>query len=147
MVPCTSIDPISVLGFVAAVVQLIDVTSKAVNYFNDVKNAPKDRAKLAREATYLLSLLTELRYRMEETTSTDPWFTGLRSLGGEGGPLMELKSALEVIADKLIPTTSSVNLGRVVLCWSLDKKEIAAILSKIKRLKTLVGLALQEDHL
>lgn len=77
-------DPITVVGFVAAVAQLIDVTSKVVNYFNDVKNAPKERAKVAREATGLLALLTDLRYRLEDTTSTDSWFTGLRSLGGEG---------------------------------------------------------------
>lgn len=62
-------DPVTVVGFLAAVVQLIDVTSKVVNYFNDVKDAPKDRAKLAREAANLLPLFTELRYRVEETKS------------------------------------------------------------------------------
>ena len=134
------------VGFLAAVVQIIDVTSKAVGYFNDVKDAPKDRAKLAREATNLLPLFTELRYRMEETNSTDPWITGLKSLGGEGGPLMEFKSAMEDIANKLAPATRVVNIGRA-LRWTLDKKEIAAILSKIERLKTLIGLALQKDHL
>ena len=80
-----------VVSFVAAVTQLIDLTSKAVSYFNDAKDAPKERAKLAREAASLLVLFTDLKYRMEETNSTDPWSTGLRSLGGEGGPLMELK--------------------------------------------------------
>lgn len=94
-------DPITVVGFLAAVVQLIDITSKVVNHFNGVKNAPKDRAKLAREATGLLLLFTDLRCRVEEvTTSTDSWFTGLRSLGKEGGPLMEFKNAMEDIADK-----------------------------------------------
>ena len=133
-------DPITAVGFVAAVVQLIDVTSKVVNYFNDVKDAPKDRAKLAREAAGLLVLFTDLRYRVEEIESTDPWFTGLRSLGG---PLTEFKSAMEDMADKLAPATS---LKRV-LRWTLDKKDIDAILSKIERLKTLVILALQKDHL
>ena len=140
-------EPISVASFLAVVVQLIDVTSKVVNYFNDVKDAPKDRAKLAREAAGLLLLFTDLRCRVEETTSTDPWFTGLRSLGGEEGPaLIGFKCALEDIANKLAPATSIVNLRRV-LSWTLDKKEIDAILSKIERLKTLIGLALQKDHL
>ena len=139
-------DPITVAGFLAAVVQLIDVTSKVVNYFNGVKNAPKDRARLAREVTGLLLLFTDLRCRVEEvTTSTDSWFTGLRSLGEERGPLMEFKNAMEDIADKLAPATT-MNLGRA-LRWTLDKKEIDAILSKIERLKALVGLALQKDHL
>ena len=135
-----------VAGFVAAVVQLIDVTSNLIIYFNDVKDAPKDRAKLAREASGLLALLTDLRYRVEDTSSTDPWFPGLRSLGGEGGPLMEFKSALEHIADKLAPASNVVNVMRVFR-WTLEKKEIDTILSKIERLKTLIGLALQKDHL
>ena len=134
-------DPITAaVGFVAAVVQLIEVTSKVVNYFNDVKDAPKDRAKLAREAAGLLVLFIDLRYRAEETDSTDPWFTGLHSLRG---PLREFKSAMENIADQLAPVP---NLKRV-LRWTLEKKEIDAILWKLERLKTLVVLALQQDHL
>ena len=134
------------VGFVAAVAQLIDVTSKVVNYFNDVKDAPKDRAKLAREAAGLLLLFTDLRFRVEETTSTDPWFIGLRSLRGEGGPLMEFKGAILDVALKLAPSTGVMNLKRVIR-WPFDKKEIDTILLKIERLKTLVGLALQKDHL
>ena len=135
-----------VVAFVATVVQLIDVTSKFIIYFNDVKDAPKDRAKLAREASGLLALLTDLRYRVEDTTSTDLWFAGLRSLGGQRGPLMEFKCALEHIADKLAPASNAVNVMRVFR-WTLEKKEIDAILSKIERLKTLIGLALQKDNL
>lgn len=140
-----SMDPITIVGFVAAVVQLIDVTCKAINYFNGAENARKVRAKLAREASNLLSLFTELRYRVEEKTSTDPWFTGLRSLGGEGGPLLEFKSAMEDVADKLAQAGKGLDLRRVI--WTLDKKDIDDILSKIERLKTLIGLALQNDHL
>lgn len=139
-------DPITVVGFVAAVVQLIDVTSKAVTYINDVKNAPKEQTKLAREAAGLLALLTDLRYHLEETTSTDPWFTGLLSLGQDGGPLAQFKSALEELAGMLAPATGAVKVKRVI-CWTIDKKGIDAVLMKIERLKTLVGLALQKDHL
>lgn len=139
-------DPVTVAGFVAAVVQLIHVTSKVVNYLNSVTNAPKDRAKLVREATGLLLLFTDLRCRVDDTiTSTDPWFISLRSLGEKGGPLMEFKSAMEDVADKLAPVTGGMRLRRV-LRWTLDKKEVEATLSKIERLKTLIGLALQKDH-
>lgn len=140
-------DPITVFGFLAALAQLIDVTSKVVNYFNGVKDAPKDRAKLVREATGLLLLFTDLSCRVEETASTDPWFTGLRSLGAKQGPLTEFKNAMEDIANKLAPATTSVGNLRKVLRWTLDRKEIETILLKIERLKTLVGLALQNDHL
>ena len=139
-------DPITAIGFAANIVQLIDATSKTISYLNDVKDAPKDRAKLARETAGLLSLLIDLRYQVEDTNSTDPWFTGLQSLGGEGRPLEEFKRAMEELAEKLIPTSAVKKFGRA-LRWTLDKKEINTILSKIERLKTLVGLALQKDHL
>lgn len=140
-------DSITATAFPAAVVQLIAVTSKVVGYFNNVKDAPKDRAKLAREVTGLLALLTDLRYQMEENdASTSLWFAGLRwSLGEEGGLLMEFKRAMEQIADKLAPATGAVKTKKA-LRWTLDKKDIDAILSRVEQLKTLVGLALQKDH-
>lgn len=50
---------------------------------------------------------------------------------------MEFQSAIEDIADKLVPAKSGVTLKRV-LCWTLDRKEINSILSKIERLKSLL---------
>lgn len=83
---------------------------------------------------------------MEEAQLTDPWFTGVRSLGGEGGPLDQFKEAMEELARKLKPEAGIKKFGKA-LTWTLDKNEISNILSKIERLKTLVSLALQKDHL
>lgn len=81
------------VGFLAVVIQLIDMNSKVVSYFNDIKDAPKDRAKLARMATGLLALLIDLICQVEEeNTSTSPWFADLRLLEEKGGPLMKFKS-------------------------------------------------------
>ncbi|KAI9764108.1 MAG: hypothetical protein M1840_008668 [Geoglossum simile] len=96
-------DPVTVAGLAAGIVQLIDATMKVMKYLNDVKDAPKDRAKLAREATSLLVLLTELRYMVEEAKSTDPWFAGIRSLGVKMGPLEQFKEEMEDLAKKLEP--------------------------------------------
>lgn len=132
-----------IAGFLAAIKQLISITSKIVSYFNEVENAPKERAKLSRELAGLLALLTDLKHRVEETTLTDTWRTSLLSLSAERGPLLEFQKALYNIADKM---TSGVN-SRIVLTWKSDKKEVDATLSKIERLKSLVGLALQKDNL
>jgi hypothetical protein len=139
-------DPVTVLGLVASIVQLIDTTTKAIKYINDVKDAPRDRARLAREAANLLAFLTDLRYRLEETKSTDPWFTGIRSLGVKGGPLEQLNEAIDDLARKFKPEKSLKKLTKAVF-WSLDKNEINNILTKIERLKTFVALTLNNDHL
>ena len=139
-------DPITAVGLVASVVQLIDATATAIKYLNDVKDAPKDRATLAREGSSLLALFTDLRYRVEEADSTSAWFAGVRSLGVEGGPLDQFKDAMEGLARKLKPEAGIKKFGKTLI-WTLDKNEISNILSKIERLKTLVGLALQKDHL
>ena len=142
-------DPVTAVGLLASIVQLIDVTSKTVKYLNEVKHAPKERAKFAREATSLLSLFTDLRYRVEEsqeTASTDPWFGGLKSLGCQGGPLDDFKITMEDLADRLKPARGVRKIERA-LCWTFEKKEIDVILLKIERLKSSVNYALQNDHL
>jgi hypothetical protein len=78
-------DLVTVVGLAFSIIQLIDAIVKAVKYLNYVKNASKDRAMLAQEATSLLVLLTNLRYRVEDPKTADPWFTGICSLGVEGG--------------------------------------------------------------
>lgn len=139
-------DPVTAVGLVASIIQLIDATVTAIKYLNDVKDAPKDRSKLALEATSLLVLLTDLRYKVEEVRATDPWLTAVGSLGVEKGPLEQFRDAMETLIRKLKPSTGMRRLG-IGLLWSLDKKEIDDILSKIDRLKSLIGLALQSDHL
>lgn len=71
-------------------VQLINVTSKAISCFNHFKNAPKDRAKLAREAANLLPLLTEFEISSGSDGSMVYWPTV--TWKGKGDPL-EFKSA------------------------------------------------------
>jgi hypothetical protein len=139
-------DPVSAVGLGHCIIQLIDATAKAVSYLNDVRNAPKDRATLAQEVSSLLALLTSLRYKVEGSNTIDPWFTGVRFLGRHGGPLEQFKAAIAALLKKLRPGKGLKEFGKA-LVWTLDKEEISGILSKIERLKTLIGVALQEDHL
>ena len=139
-------EAVTVVGLAASIIQLIDTTAKAIKYINDVKDAPTERARLAREATSLLALLTDLRYRVEETTSTDPWFTGIRSLGVEGGPMEQFNRAMEDLTSKLRPGKSLKKFSKAVF-WTLEKNEINNTLTQIERLKSFVNLALQMDHL
>ena len=137
-------DPVTAVGLALKVVTL---TLETVGYINDVGKAPKTRARLAREATNLLTLLTDLRYRLEDVeTSSDPWFRGVRSLFLPGGALQLYKEDMEDIAKKLNPRRGWTKFV-IFLDWPLIAKDIDAILAKIERLKTLITIALNQDGL
>lgn len=88
----------------------------------------------------------KLRDKVEEPTAADAWLTGIRVLGVEYGPLDQLKVAMEKLVKRLKPQSGIKGAGRALI-WTLDKQECLHTLSKIERLKTFIGLALQEELL
>ena len=68
-------DPITAIGIAASIVQLIDATTKARKYLNEVKHATKERAELAMEAANLVPLLTSLHNRVQKAHDNpqDSW--------------------------------------------------------------------------
>lgn len=85
-------NPLSLSVSIIAVLQL---TGKLLSYLNDVQNATKDQAQLTVEAYNICSLLASLRIRVEQSNAHDRWFTAVRNLGTENGPLDQVKIALE----------------------------------------------------
>ena len=136
-------DPLSVTASIIAILQL---TSKVIEYLNDVKDAPKDRAQCAIEASNLYNLLTMLRYRLEEGASNERWYQAVRALGVEHGPLNQYKLLLEQLQAKIIKERGMKKVGYLFL-WKFIKEEVLEILARIERLKTLVQIALEMDHL
>ena len=136
-------DPLSTTASIIAVLQL---SRTVLGYLDDVKDASKDRAKCAVEAANLNSLLTALRFRLEEGDSNISWYTVVQTLATEDGPLDQFKQALEQLQSKIV---SKGKMGKVgnALVWSFKKEEIASILGRMERLKSLVDVALQMDHL
>lgn len=129
-------DPVS---FVASITQLIKVTRDVVQYFEDVKDAPKAYALLEQEAYSLLEHLSKLKARAAEAKKTDAWFTGVCSLGVPNGPLAQYQQAMEELA-----RTSKPKLGQRWI-WPFRQKEVEKILKRIERLKSIILLALQDD--
>ncbi|OAP57703.1 hypothetical protein AYL99_08441 [Fonsecaea erecta] len=131
-------DPVSALGLASSLPSLIETTVQIIGYVNDVKDAPSERAQFARHASSLLAMLTDLRYRVEESQSTsDAWFRATRSLGTEGGPLDQLRDQLERLATKFEPPRRRLQKVGRALIWTLDKKEIEEVLRQIEQVKTL----------
>ncbi|KAF2677088.1 hypothetical protein K458DRAFT_379052, partial [Lentithecium fluviatile CBS 122367] len=133
-------DPLSATGSIVAVLQL---STKVLGYLNDVKDASKDRARCAIEAANLNSLLTALRFRLEEGDFSQ-WHNSVRALGVENGPLDQFKQALEELQSRMTGGRAK-RLGDKLM-WKFKKEEIASILSRMECLKSLVQIALQMDQ-
>lgn len=136
-------DPLSITAGIIAIIQL---TSKVIEYLNDVKGASKHRAQCAIEASNLYNLLVNLRYRLEEGSADIPWYTAVRALTVPNGPLDQYQQALEQIQTRLVAKSKTSSMSKTLL-WTFGKEEIVSILSRMERLKTLVQIALQMDHL
>lgn len=131
-------DPLSVTASINAVLQL---SFKVLSYLNDVNVASKDRARCAIEASNLHSLLLNLRSRLEGGDASQPWYIAV-----ENGPLDQFKQALETLEAKMTDGGRLKKAGEALM-WKFKKEEIANTLARIERLKTLIEIALQMDHL
>lgn len=134
-------DPLSLSASIIAVLQL---TGMLLSYINDVQNATKDQAQLAVEVSNIYSLLISLRFRVEQSNCHDPWFTAVRSLGIEDGPLEQIRRALQRLVPELEPSRGMKKLGKQLM-WKFEKSEMGDILDQIERIKTLVSIALTDD--
>jgi hypothetical protein len=137
-------EPVTAVGLVASIVQLIDATAKVIKYVSEVKDAPKERETLSLEAANLMPLLMALKQRVDTASGNDPWFLSVYSLGVVGGPIPLLQAAMEALSVRL---KSGKKKLRRHLSWPSDKKDCIATLARIERMKSLIGLALQDDHL
>ena len=134
--------PISTIGLASGIVELINATVKAISYLHGVKDAPKERAKLTLEATNLLTLLSRLRFMVEEAESLDDiWYTNMRSLVERPNSAFNLlKTSLDDLAQRLDPSLNLMGLR-----WQIIKYEAAEVLQSIQRLQNLVEVALSSD--
>jgi len=136
-------DPIS---FAASIIAIMHLTSAVVGYLNDVKDAPKDRALCATESSNLFNLLNLLKYRLEEPDIDQTWYTAVRALAVKDGPFDQYKLALEQLRPNVTSESGIRKVGSALL-WKFSKQNVNAILSRMERLKTLIQIALEMDHL
>ncbi|KAH7128264.1 hypothetical protein B0J11DRAFT_524487 [Dendryphion nanum] len=135
-------NPLSVTGSIIAILQL---SAKVLAYLNDFKDASKDRTQCIVETLNLRGLLFNLKDQVEWGDPTKPWYTAVQALAAKNGTLDQFKQVLEMLQTKL---TDGGRLGRAgdALVWKFKKEEIANILHRMERLKSLVEIALQMDH-
>jgi len=134
------------LGVTASIIALLQLSGVVISYLKDVKDASKDCQNILLEignARCLLQVLNDLI-----TGSAQPsYLAAARSLAAIHGPLDQFRSLLERLSQKIVTPANSFAKAAKVLTWSLKKDEVKDLLSTIERLKSLFGLALQNDHL
>jgi translation initiation factor 2 gamma subunit (eIF-2gamma) len=136
-------DPISLIGLVASVLQLIDTAVKVSDYLRDIKNASTEHQQFSNEIASLESLLQELericdRGAVEMTGPEDP---RVRDLQNIKSTLAECTKRLDTLKTKLETTHK---LWKRLL-WTKHKAEIKEMLVAIERFKALLGSWLHLD--
>lgn len=137
-------DPVSLT---ASIIAILQATATLVSYVNDAKGAPSDQARFAKEAQSLSDLLTNLICRLGEgKEKSEFWYTAVEALGKPDGPLGQYGAALERLQRKIKGGEGLAKIANVLL-WKFIKEEVASILLQIERIKSLILIALQMDHL
>jgi hypothetical protein len=136
-------DPLSITVSVLALIQL---TEKVIGYVKQTKDAPKERTRVLREASGLMGLLSTLKDLIDDCHPSDPWLRATSGLATPDGPLDQYKLVLETLVPKVIPFQGFRKAGQV-LAWKFSKEEILSLLSQIERLKSLINIALEMDHM
>jgi hypothetical protein len=134
------------LSVAASIIAVWQLTSQVITYLNDVKDAPREWQKCMVEVSESNALLSKLNLRLSESSSKELWYAEVQALAVKDGPLDQYKLALERLLAKVKPKNKTRELANV-LKWNFVKEEVASILARTERLKTLVHIALEMDHL
>jgi hypothetical protein len=134
------------LSVAASIIAVLQLTGAVIGYLNDVKDAPKECQQCAIEASNLHSLLINLLYHLNQGQTGDRWYTAVRALNVENGPLDQYKQALEQLRSR-VELQDGVRKVKRRLLWKFSKEEVTSILARMERLKSLVNIALEMDHL
>ncbi len=128
-----------VLGVVSSIVALIEISFTCIKYLKDVKEAPGECNELFNELSDLTHCLSDVKPLIEKATEDDPWLVTMQTLSG---PFARLEMTLDDLKNELELTSS----GMKRLLWKFKKESVQDALKKIERIKSLVIVAVQRDH-
>ena len=136
-------DPLSISASVIAVLQL---TGTVLQYLNCAGNASDERRKVYSELCGTRNMLYILHSQATKPQLDDSCSSTMQSLCIAEGPLDQYKAALERLAEILKPSRG-ISKVTTAISWSFKAKEAKDLLDSIERLKTLLSLARQNDHM
>jgi len=134
------------LSVAASIIAVVQIAGSVITYLSDVKDASKECEECQIEASNSNTLLLRLKRLVSESSPTELWFTQVQELARKDGPLDQYKLALEGLLAKVEPKSKLRNALNVLM-WKFVKDDIARVLTRMERVKTLVIIALEMDHL
>ena len=133
------------LSVTAGIIALVQLTGSVIAYLNDVKEAPKECSQCMQELANSNALLVTLRNRLNDSSPGQPWYDEVAAFV-TGAPFDQYKQALQSLLEKVNPSSKKQKLTMRLL-WTFVKDDVARILLRAERLKSLVSIALEMDHL
>ena len=130
----------------ASIIAVMQIAGSVITYLRDVKDAPKECRKCMVEISNSNTLLLELDLHLSESSPQEPWYAEVRTIADKDGPLDQYRQALQHLLAK-IESKSKVRKLANTLMWSFIKEDVAGMLAGMERLKSLVSIALEMDHL
>ena len=134
------------LSGAASIIAVVQIAGSVIAYLKDVKDAPKECRECMVEISNSNTLLLKLDLRLSESSPQGPWYAEVQALADKDGPLDQYKQGLQHLLAKVRPESKMRKLVNV-LTWNFLKEDVASILARMERLKSLVGIALEMDHL
>ena len=136
-------DPLSITLGVTA---LLALAKEVVLFVREAKDAPDERNRFVRETSSLSGMLNTLVEFVNEEDPSDPWLHAISALLAQNGPFDQFSLGLRQLKNKITPASGMRRFGQV-LVWKQIKDDVKSLLSQLERLKTLVGIALELDHM
>lgn len=135
------------LGVVSGIIAVADLTYTVLGYLKSVHDAGKDIQDYNCEAPNFAELLTSLALHVAQSggQNGEPWFESVQSL--QRGPMQQYQTAIETFKEKVAPGTGLREKLTQRITWKFVKDDVKEILEKMERLKSLIVIALQKDHL
>jgi len=135
------------LGVAASIIAILQATQTIITYVRELKGADEERKKIFTEVMNLYHFLDVLNTKVpHQAQPGDIWFRTLKSFKTPDGPLELIKPLLDRLTAKLKSATAFRKFGQAFF-WPFQKGEVEEILNSIERQKSIIGLALETDHM
>jgi hypothetical protein len=121
---------------------VLDHGKTVIDYIKDVKHANEEQKKLLDEVVATQLVLA----RLDSYANDDDWKDTMEALVAPRGPLDQLKLELKRMETKLKPPTGRFSKAGKALVWHFGKDDVKKHFDCIERIKTLLTLALHNNH-